>query len=97
MSQPTLKYTVVDPRGQPPARHQMPMAPRLDTLNNKTVYIVVKRVSGSGSFTLSAEATKTGTPSNSFTFPFGIPYITWIVLSTIGLTSMILLAKKRKQ
>ena len=40
MSQPTVKYKVVDPRGQPPARHQMPMAPRLDTLNNKTVYIV---------------------------------------------------------
>jgi subtilisin family serine protease len=65
--------------------------------NNKTVYLVVKRVSGSGSFTLSAEATKIGTPSNSFTFPFGIPYLTWIVLSTIGLASLILLAKKRKQ
>ena len=64
--------------------------------NNKTVYLVVKRVSGSGSFTLSAEATKTGTPSNSFTFPFGIPFAAWIVLSTIGLASVILIAKKRK-
>ncbi|MBK5115052.1 MAG: S8 family serine peptidase, partial [Candidatus Heimdallarchaeota archaeon] len=64
--------------------------------NNKTVYLVVKRVSGSGSFTLSAEATKIGTPSNSFSFPFGIPFATWIVLSTIGLASLILLARKRK-
>ncbi len=64
--------------------------------NNKTVYLVVKRVGGSGSFTLSAEATKTGTPTNSFTFPFGIPFAAWIVLSTIGLTSVILIARKRK-
>jgi hypothetical protein len=34
------KYTVIDPRGQPPARQQTPMAPRLDTLDNKKVYIV---------------------------------------------------------
>ena len=64
--------------------------------NNKTVYIVVKRVGGSGSFTLQAEATKIGTPTNGFTFPFGIPFAVWIVLSTIGLTSVILLARKRK-
>jgi len=55
-----------------------------------------ENILGSGSFTLSAEATKTGTPTNGFTFPFGIPFAAWIVLSTIGLTSVILIAKKRK-
>ena len=40
MSQDAVKYQVVDPRGHPPARMQAPMAPRLDTINNKTVYIV---------------------------------------------------------
>ena len=40
MSQATGKHIVVDPRGQPPARQQMPMAPRLDNLNAKTVYVV---------------------------------------------------------
>ena len=40
MPQAEVKFKVVDPRGQPPARQQMPMAPRLDTLDNKTVYIV---------------------------------------------------------
>ena len=40
MSQATGKHIVVDPRGQPPARQQMPMAPRLDNLHAKTVYVV---------------------------------------------------------
>ncbi len=40
MSGAIVKRKVVDPRGQPPARQQMPMAPRLDTLENKTVYII---------------------------------------------------------
>lgn len=40
MSPVAEKYTVIDPRGQPPARQQMPMAPRLDTINGKTIYIV---------------------------------------------------------
>ncbi len=40
MSGAIAKYKVVDPRGQPPARQQMPMAPRLDTLENKTIYII---------------------------------------------------------
>ena len=41
MSQATGKHIVVDPRGQPPARQQMPMAPRLDNLNAKTVFTPV--------------------------------------------------------
>ena len=40
MSQSAQKYQVVDPRGQPPSRMQTPMAPRLDSLEEKTVYIV---------------------------------------------------------
>jgi hypothetical protein len=34
------KFVVVDPRGQPPALRQMSMAPRLDSLEGKTVYVV---------------------------------------------------------
>ena len=40
MSPVSEKYTIIDTRGQPPARQQMPMAPRLDTINGKTIYIV---------------------------------------------------------
>ena len=61
--------------------------------SDMTAYIVVKRVSGSGSFTLQAEATKTGTPSPSFLF--GVSTAIWAVLGTIGLTSIVLLAKNR--
>jgi len=34
------KITVVNPRGQLPAIQQIPMAPRLDSLDGKTIYIV---------------------------------------------------------
>ena len=34
------KVTVLSPRGQPPAIQLKPMAPRLDTLDGKTVYLV---------------------------------------------------------
>ncbi len=34
------KLTVLNPLGQPPAIAQVPMAPRLDTLDGKTIYIV---------------------------------------------------------
>ena len=40
MSKDSAKIEIVDPRGYPPARMQMPMAPRVDTINNKTIYIV---------------------------------------------------------
>jgi hypothetical protein len=40
MPKAKVKYTVVDPRGQPPARQQMPMASRLDNLDKKTVYMI---------------------------------------------------------
>ncbi|MBF8269612.1 MAG: Thiol-disulfide oxidoreductase protein [Gammaproteobacteria bacterium] len=34
------KLTVLNPLGQPPAITKVPMAPRLDTLAGKTIYIV---------------------------------------------------------
>ena len=34
------KLTVLNPLGQPPAITRVPMAPRLDTLAGKTIYIV---------------------------------------------------------
>ena len=34
------KLTVLNPLGQPPAITKVPMAPRLDTLASKTIYIV---------------------------------------------------------
>jgi len=34
------KITVLNPLGQPPALKLIPMAPRLDTLDGKTIYIV---------------------------------------------------------
>ena len=34
------KITVLSPLGQPPAITRVPMAPRLDTLDGKTIYIV---------------------------------------------------------
>jgi hypothetical protein len=34
------KITVLSPRGKPPAIHLQPMAPRLNTLDGKTVYLV---------------------------------------------------------
>jgi hypothetical protein len=34
------KITVLSPLGQPPAIARVPMAPRLDTLDGKTIYIV---------------------------------------------------------
>lgn len=34
------KITVLNPLGQPPALALVPMAPRLDTLDGKTIYIV---------------------------------------------------------
>ena len=34
------KFTVVNPKGTPPPIQLIPMAPRLDTLNGKTVYLV---------------------------------------------------------
>jgi len=34
------KFTVVNPKGTPPPIQLIPMAPRLDSLNGKTVYLV---------------------------------------------------------
>ena len=36
----TEKLTVHNPLGQPPAIARVPMAPRLDTLDGKTIYLV---------------------------------------------------------
>jgi hypothetical protein len=40
------KVTVLNPRGQPPPIKGIPMAPRLDTLAGKTVYIIDVRFPG---------------------------------------------------
>jgi hypothetical protein len=42
--------TVLNPRGKPPAIPLVPMAPRLDTLDGKTVYFVDVRFPGGGGF-----------------------------------------------
>lgn len=42
--------TVLNPRGNPPPIQLLPMAPRLDSLDGKTVYIVDIRFSGGHSF-----------------------------------------------
>lgn len=44
------KTTVLNPRGQPPATQSVPMAPRLDTLDGKVVYLVDIRYQGGYSF-----------------------------------------------
>ena len=62
--------------------------------SDMTAYIVVKRVAGEGSFTISAEATATGNPG--FTFPFGLPIMTWIILGTLGLASTVIILKRKK-
>lgn len=68
--------------------------------SSMTAYLVIKRVRGSGQFTLQAEATKTGTPittddGTDLSFSFGISTLIWAILSTIGLTSIFLILKKR--
>ncbi|MGD0659462.1 MAG: hypothetical protein ABSD38_15475 [Syntrophorhabdales bacterium] len=45
------KVTVVSPRGQLPPRQFVPMAPRLDSLDGKVIYIVDIRWSYTGQFT----------------------------------------------
>jgi len=42
--------TVLNPRGKAPSIPLVPMAPRLDTLDGKTVYFVDVRFPGGGSF-----------------------------------------------
>lgn len=64
--------------------------------SDMTAYIVIKRVSGDGSFTLQAEATKTGT-SGGFTFPFGISTLAWIALGTLGLASVTFAFRKLRK
>ena len=44
--------TVLNPRGNPPAIPLVPMAPRLDTLDSKTIYFVDVRFPGGKTFLL---------------------------------------------
>ncbi|MBI4202953.1 MAG: hypothetical protein HY532_07580 [Chloroflexi bacterium] len=44
------KVTVFDPRGYPPRITPKPMAPRLDTLDGKTIYLVDPQFDDSGLF-----------------------------------------------
>lgn len=67
--------------------------------SDMTAYIVIKRVSGYGSFTLQAEATNVGTPTSSggFTFPFDISILAWIALGTLGLASITFVYRKQRK
>ena len=47
---PSNKITVLDPMGFPPKVTSLPMAPRLDTLDGKTIYLVDPRFDDSGNF-----------------------------------------------
>ena len=40
MANDKSKITVINPGGQPPTLQQTPMAPRLDSLDGKTIYVV---------------------------------------------------------
>ncbi|HUT82264.1 MAG TPA: S8 family serine peptidase, partial [Candidatus Bathyarchaeia archaeon] len=62
--------------------------------NNMTAYLVIKRVSGSGSFTLQAEATKTGTPSPSGFF--GAEFALLAIIGAVGLATIVFLSKKKR-
>lgn len=42
------KFTAVSPKGTPPPVHRFPMAPRLDTLDGKTIYLVDTGFFGGG-------------------------------------------------
>lgn len=42
------KFTAISPKGTPPPVHLFPMAPRLDTLNGKTIYLVDTGFFGGG-------------------------------------------------
>lgn len=44
----TEKFTAVSPKGTPPPVHRFPMAPRLDTLDGKTIYLVDTGFFGGG-------------------------------------------------
>ena len=44
------KFAVLDPTGYPPKISAKPLAPRLDTLNGRTVYLVDCRFDDSGLF-----------------------------------------------
>ena len=44
------KIAVMDPMGYPPKVAAKPMAPRLDTLDGKTIYLVDPRFDDSGNF-----------------------------------------------
>lgn len=62
--------------------------------SDMTAYIVIKRVSGYGNFTIMAEATSSGTIP--FTFPWGLPIFAWVIVGILGLTSVVLIIKKRR-
>jgi hypothetical protein len=47
-----VRMTVLNPRGNPPVIPLVPMAPRLDTLDGKTIYFVDVRFQGGKSFLL---------------------------------------------
>lgn len=50
MAAASNKIRVLDPMGYPPKVASKPMAPRLDTLDGKTVYLVDPRFDDSGNF-----------------------------------------------
>jgi len=60
------------------------------------IYLVVKRVSGYGSFTLQAKVTEGGSVTPPpFTFPISIPMLIWAIVGFVGLSSIVYNIKKR--
>jgi hypothetical protein len=51
-----MKFTAVNPKGTPPAIQLIPMAPRLDSLDGKTVYLVDTGFHGSDTLLHQVEA-----------------------------------------
>jgi hypothetical protein len=49
-AQGPAKVDAVNPKGMPPAVQLIPMAPRLDTLENKTIYLVSDGFAGADRF-----------------------------------------------
>ncbi|MGC9778323.1 MAG: S8 family serine peptidase [Candidatus Heimdallarchaeota archaeon] len=60
--------------------------------DDMTAYLVIKRVTGSGSFTLQAEATRTGKPTGLF----NIPMVVWTIIGLLGFTSVVFLMRKKR-
>jgi len=58
------KITVLNPLGQPPAIERVPMAPRIDSLEGKTIYIVDTGFTDTHQFFTDAKAARRAVSQN---------------------------------